>query len=115
MATYAMKLQESAFERIKSGRKNIELRLFDEKRQGLNLGDSIEFSNVQDINAKVHVKIIALIRYPTFEELIAEFGMEYFCYPKWYSLEKYLPSIYTIYSQEDEKKYGVLGIKLQLL
>ena len=41
--------------------------------------------------------------------------MEYFGYPKDYSVEDFVNSIYTIYSKEKEQQYGVLGIKLRLL
>ena len=40
-----MKLYESPFEKIKSGRKTIELRLYDEKRQKVEEGDTITFTN----------------------------------------------------------------------
>lgn len=38
-----MKLNDSPFDRIKSGKKIIDIRLFDEKRKLLNLGDIIHF------------------------------------------------------------------------
>ena len=43
--THEMKLHASPFEMIKSGAKNIELRLFDEKRQKIKTGDDIIFTN----------------------------------------------------------------------
>lgn len=38
-----MSLQSEPFEKIRDGKKTIELRLFDEKRKTIQLGDSIEF------------------------------------------------------------------------
>ena len=42
---HKMKLYSSPFEMIKSGEKTIELRLFDEKRQKVKIGDKIVFTN----------------------------------------------------------------------
>jgi len=110
-----MKLLESPYERIASGKKIIELRLFDEKRQKLNVGEIIEFSKLPDLEDKVKVEIVALLRYKSFRNLINDFGMEYYGYPKDYSVDKFVNSIYTIYSNEKEQLYGVLGIKIKLL
>ena len=40
---HQMKLNNKPFNMIKNGRKNIELRLYDEKRRKLNIGDEIIF------------------------------------------------------------------------
>ncbi len=42
-----LNLQDKYFDFIKTGTKRIELRLFDEKRQKIQLGDTIEFANQQ--------------------------------------------------------------------
>ncbi len=110
-----MKLLESPYERISSGKKTIEIRLYDEKRQGLNIGDIIEFSKLPDLEDKVKVEIVALLRYKSFKDLVNDFGMEYYDYPKDYSVEDFVNSIYTIYSKEKEQQYGVLGIKIRLM
>jgi ASC-1-like (ASCH) protein len=41
---HQMKLQPNPFEQIKNGSKTLELRLNDEKRQLIKVGDEIEFS-----------------------------------------------------------------------
>lgn len=45
-----MKLHKEPFMHIKSGLKTIELRLCDEKRKAICVGDEIEFSNTADKN-----------------------------------------------------------------
>jgi ASC-1-like (ASCH) protein len=40
-----MRLHPEPFERVKSGEKNVECRLNDEKRQQLSVGDTIVFQN----------------------------------------------------------------------
>ena len=42
-----MNLAPSPFEMIKSGAKTIELRLYDEKRRAVKVGDTIEFTNTE--------------------------------------------------------------------
>ena len=112
---YSMKLLESPYKRILSGKKIIELRLFDEKRQKLNVGDIIEFSKLPDLKDKLKVEIVALLRYKSFKDLVNDFGLKSFGYPKDYSVDKFLNEIYNIYSKEKEQQYGVLGIKIKLL
>lgn len=41
-----MKLQQKPFDSIKTGQKTIEMRLNDEKRRLINIGDEIEFTCV---------------------------------------------------------------------
>ncbi len=112
---YSMKLLKSPYERIKSGKKTIEIRLYDKKRQKLNVGDTIEFSKLPELQDKLKVKIVALLKYKSFKDLINNLGMECFGYPKNYPLANFLKTIYLIYSKEQEHKYGVLGIKIKLL
>ncbi len=52
---HSMKLLPAPFEKIESGQKTIEIRLFDEKRQELQIGDTIEFSKLPDLNEKLTV------------------------------------------------------------
>ena len=66
---HKMKLNESPFERIKNGTKNIEFRLFDEKRQQIKIGDQIEFSKLPDLQEKLLVTVTKLYREDTFENL----------------------------------------------
>ncbi|MDP2749824.1 MAG: hypothetical protein Q8O89_03255 [Nanoarchaeota archaeon] len=111
---HSMKLLESPFERISSGKKLIEIRLFDEKRQKLNVEDMIEFSKLPDLKDKLKVEIVALLRYKYFKDLIADFGMEYYGYPKDYPIKDFVNSVHKIYPKEKEQQYGVLGIKIKL-
>ncbi len=110
-----MKLYESPFDRIKSGKKRIEIRLFDEKRQRLNLGDIITFSKLPDLNEDLSVEVIGLLRYKSFQDLVDDFPMSYFGYPDDQDKRAFVESIYNIYSKEDEQKYGVFGIKIKLV
>ena len=64
-----MNLNAPSFDKIVDGTKTIELRLYDEKRQAIKLGDVIEFSK-NGSGEKVQRKVVALLNFPTFENLI---------------------------------------------
>ena len=66
---HKMKLNESPFNRMKNGTKTIEIRLFDEKRQQIKVGDKIEFSKLPDLQEKLLVDVVELYREDTFENL----------------------------------------------
>jgi len=45
---YKYHLENGPFSKIASGNKTVEFRLYDEKRQLLKVGDTIEFENLAD-------------------------------------------------------------------
>lgn len=108
-----MKLAKEPFEKITSGQKIIESRLFDEKRRLIDIGDEIEFSKLPDLQDKVRVKVTALLRYRMFVEMFDDLPTALFGYPE--SQREYLrTSMYEVYSKEEEERYGVLGIRIEL-
>lgn len=114
-SNYQMKLPERPFYKIKSGEKRIEARLFDKKRQNLKIGDIIAFFKLPDLDENISVKVIELLQYDTFQELINDIPMELFGYPNNSNKLTFAQSYYRIYTKEDEKKYGVIGIQFTLL
>jgi len=105
---HQMKLNENPFERIKNGTKNIEFRLYDDKRKKVNIGDKIEFSKLPDMKEKLVVEVLDLYRANTFEELFRNLGKSED------DIKKHTEGIHTIYSEEEEEKYGVLGIRIKI-
>ena len=65
---HSMKLFNEPYEQIKIGKKDIELRLFDEKRQLVKIGDLISFKNI-NTNEEIVAECIELHRAETFQEL----------------------------------------------
>lgn len=111
---HEMKLAEGPFERMRKGEKVIELRLYDEKRQGIKIGDVIKFSKLPNLTETLSVEVTGLLVYRTFPELIEDLPASYLGYKE--SDKDYLKSsMYEIYSREDEEKYGVLGIRLKFI
>ena len=108
---HMMRLHNEPFELIKNGSKTIELRLNDEKRQLINVGDTITFENRSDGDT-IYTQVVKLHMYPSFEELYKHFDKVSMGYkddekadPK--DMEQY-------YSVEEQSKYGVVGIELRL-
>ena len=65
-----MKLWNDSFISIKNGYKTIEMRLNDEKRRLINVGDLIEFVN-KSTNETLKTKVINLYKYKDFNEFYA--------------------------------------------
>lgn len=107
-----MRLHKEPFENIKSGTKTIELRLNDDKRRLIKVGDVIQFTN-RVTNEKVNTKVVSLHRYGSFDELYKHFDKVSMGYDKDEVADPCDMELY--YSKEDQKKYGVVGIEICLL
>ena len=66
-----MKLQKEPFKMIKFGKKIYEMRLLDEKRKGIKIGDEIEFSLYDCAGEKLVVVVEDIIQFPSFIDLYA--------------------------------------------
>ena len=111
MITHQLKLATEPFNAITSGNKTIESRLYDEKRQKIQLGDEIVFTNRDNPSQTTTVKVVGLLRYATFHDLFShnnlrKFGGE--------SIEWLENQISEFYSVEDQRLYGVVGIEFIL-
>ena len=109
---HQMKLSSEPFEKIVARAKVIESRLYDEKRQQIAMGNEVEFSENDNPEKKVKTRVKGLLRYQSFRELFADhdpslFGGE--------SREILLNQIKQVYSDEDEQKYGVIGIRVEII
>lgn len=105
-----MRLTKKPFEQIANGEKIIESRLHDEKRQKLAVGDTIEFTLLDDPSRTITTRVLALYGYPTFKELFDHFEPSVFGGTSKKSLTN---DIKKYYSDYDEQKYGVVGIKIE--
>lgn len=110
---HKMKLQDSPFRKIQKGLKTIELRLYDEKRKKVQVGDQIEFTNLEDRKQKLLTRVIALHLFDSFDELFRALPAEAMGYnkdqiPKAEDMERY-------YSKEEQALYGVIGIEIALV
>ncbi|MBR3969777.1 MAG: DUF1810 family protein [Ruminococcus sp.] len=109
---HQMKLQYNPFMLIKNGSKTIELRLNDEKRQLVQVGDFIEFSRFDNPNEKIQTRVTALHRFDSFQELFAALPKEKLGFsPDEILVPNYMDAFY---SRKKQQQYGVLGIELRM-
>ena len=111
MATHEMNLQPKYYDYIKNGTKRIELRLFDEKRKKIQLGDEVEFSKSE--SEKFTAKVVGLLRYESFERLFEDFDINILADASMTKAEL-LEALNTFYAPEKQKELGVIGIRLEV-
>lgn len=107
-----MSLYDQPFQAIKSGEKTVEVRLNDEKRSQLRVGDLIEFTNLTT-GETLKVKVLGLEKFPTFKDLFAKYSGSMIGAPEDESIEELDQENQGIYSREREQKYGALAIKIE--
>lgn len=107
-------LKKEYYDKIKNGDKVIELRLNDQKRQLMKIGDIIRFSLEPDREEFVEAKIVGLIKYRDFASLIDDIPVNLLGFSGM-SKEEILVLLNEFYSSHDEKRYGVVGIRIELI
>lgn len=107
---HKMNLVDFAFNAIKNNIKDIELRLNDEKRSKIKIGDIIEFTNI-DTKETIKVEVINLHKYNTFQELFSAFDNSRFGLNETDTYNK----MYEFYTKEEETTYGALGIEIRVI
>jgi len=110
-----MKLTADPFERIKRGIKTMEVRLFDEKRKTMKVGDSITFFKLPNLEESTKTEITKLSKFNSFKELFSFFKTKPFGHPEDMTTEEQVLGMRDAYSEENEKKLGVLGIHIKLI
>jgi L-threonylcarbamoyladenylate synthase len=108
---FIMKLDNYTFNKIKSGETKYNFRLYDEKRRSIKLGDIITYRNT-DTNEEIQVRVKGLLLYKKFEDLVRD--VTYDVDPKM-TLQEKVWEIRKYYSEEDEAKYGVVGLRVEIV
>ncbi len=106
-----MKLRREPFDNIINGIKTIELRLYDEKRQLINVGDKIMFSLIDGFSQQVETVVVKLHRFTSFREL---FLTNHFCKCGCgdLSIDEAVERMRQYYTENEEEKYGIIGIEI---
>ena len=106
-----MNLSPTAFKSISSGEKTIEMRLYDEKRAKIKVGDQIEFNNTAT-REKIKCIVINLTRYKDFYGLYSDNDKTAIGYKA--NETANAEDMYSFYSPEQIKEYGVLAIEIKV-
>ncbi len=109
---FSMSLRPEYYEMVRSGEKDIELRLYDEKRRKMHNGDIILIYNAQNRNDYIRTKIVRLHIAHSFAYLATKISMPRTGFA---SLGALMSAISKFYDAEMESKYGIVGIELETM
>ena len=98
---------------IASGQKSIELRLYDEKRQSIHIGDYIRFTNTEDASQTTLCEVVQLHVFKDFRELYEKLPLLQCGYTPEDVENAHPDDMLTYYSKEKQALYGVVGIELK--
>lgn len=107
-----MNLAPAPFGSVSSGKKTIEMRLYDEKRAKVKIGDEIEFENTVT-HQTIRCIVINLTRYKDFYELYSKNDKIAIGYNANETADA--GDMYAFYSPEQIKKYGALAIEIKVI
>ena len=107
-----MKLDTVHFEKILIGTKTIEMRLYDEKRRAINIGDTIVFTANSDDEQKVDVEVVNIHLFKSFKELYAYLPLSKCGYAESEIDSADAKDMEKYYSIEKQLEYGVVGIEI---
>jgi len=106
-------LHPEVFDIVLQGKKNVEVRVNDEKRRQLKVGDTLLFLKRPDDVEKIRVKITKLVLFPNFVEVVHHYSMERI-YLGNTTEEEYLNIMNQFYKEEDVLKNGVVAIEFEM-
>lgn len=110
---HEMTLFQKPYASIASGQKTIELRLYDEKRQSIQIGDQIRFTNAEDTSQTTLCEVVHLQVFKNFAELYDNLPLLKCGYTQEDVDNAHPDDMLTYYSKEKQAQYGVVGIELK--
>lgn len=109
---HIMKLHSSPFNMIACGEKTYELRLYDEKRQCIKIGDEIEF-----VNTKTQEQLVVCVKnihmFNSFYELYQELPLRKCGYTEENLVTANPADMEKYYSKEQQAQYGVVAFEIE--
>ncbi len=113
--THRMQLAPAPFRMVRAGTKTIELRLYDEKRRRLRIGDKIVFTNTAAPEETAEAGILELYVFPSFAELYRALPLLECGYTEADVAGAAPEDMDLYYTREDQNRFGVIGIRIALL
>lgn len=111
---HEMKLRAKYFNLIKQGKKIYEVRLNDEKRKLIDVGDVITFKKKPELSESFNVIVKDLIYFDSFDEMASTLPLEKVGFEN-EKVNEVIDIYHQFYTIEDEKKYGIVAIKVEIL
>lgn len=111
---HTMGLYEEHLNNIKNGDKIIEVRLNDEKRRKIKIGDTIRFIQVPDEAVEIRAEVKELTVYPTFKDMYENVSAEDMG-SRGDTVEEMVKNTYEIYTPDQERIDGTLAIGIKYI
>ena len=112
--THEMNLHDGPFDMIKCGKKIYELRLYDEKRRNIKIGDEILFTRSRGGDDYMRCLVVDLHLFDNFAELYATLPLLQCGYTD-DDVDSAAPSDMDVYyPKERQAAYGVVAIEIKL-
>ena len=103
-----MHLESEIFDLVNNNIKDIEIRINDEKRRKLKVGDIVVIKNRKN-NEIISVEIVDLEYFYSFCDCIDNYDLNRLYNDK-ITKKEFLNLLYKFYTSEEESKYGVVAI-----
>ncbi|MEK4082108.1 ASCH domain-containing protein [Solibacillus sp. FSL K6-1126] len=109
---HKMGLYGEYFDSIRKGKKKVEVRLNDEKRRKIKVGDFIEFIKIPEQDETIIIKVTDLKIYDTFQAMYEDIPFQDIDCEGW-TMQEMIDGTYEIYTPEQEKEWGTLAITIE--
>lgn len=112
---HRMKLWHEPYAMVESGQKTIELRLYDEKRMRIKIGDVIRFEDTEDNTEVLFAQVEKLHVFRNFAELYRALPLTECGYTEESAKTASPHDMDAYYSEREQQRYGAVGIRISLL
>ena len=109
---HRMHLEPKAYARMEDEKKTIELRLYDEKRRRIQVGDVIRFESTDDETDVLFAWVTGMRFFASFDELYAALPLTACGYAPEAAKTASPRDMDRYYSPEAQRQWGVVGIEL---
>lgn len=111
---HEMKVKEHYFNKIKIKEKIYEVRLLDDKRKQIKIGDIIQIKKEPEMMEILNVEVVNLICFKTFKEMANSLPSKQIGFDGC-EICDIVKEYHKFYSEQEEQKYGVVAIKVKVL
>ena len=111
--TYVVNISKKPYKKIKLGKKTVDLRLNDLRRNNIQKGDVVIFRLDNNPKKQIVVEVINSKKFYSFKDLVSYYGREK-CGFKKKSVDEANEIMKRFYKPEEIKKLGVIGFEFKL-
>lgn len=111
---YEMKLQPDFYNYMLNGTKRIEIRLNDEKRKYIKVGDKIKFYKEPNLEEYFLTEVVEILKFNDFRKMIDNLKIEELA-DEILTKDELLSALEKYYTKEQQEKYSTLGIRIKLI